>query len=59
MTLTIAEEKALNEWPLHVHRWGYRTRLDLPRSMAYAIVEDWERRNLECAGDFFLRISIP
>ena len=55
MTLTIGEEEALEEWCLHMHRWGYPTRLDLLRSMACAIVEDRERRNLECAGDFFLR----
>ena len=59
MTLTIGEEEALEEWCLHMHRWGYPTRLDLLRSMACAIVEDRERRNLECAGDFFLRMLDP
>jgi hypothetical protein len=59
MTLTlliIAEEEALEEWNLHMHRWGYPTRFDLLRSMACAIVEDRERRNIECASDFFHRM---
>jgi len=34
-------------------------RLDLLRSMTYAIVEDRERWNLECAGDFFLQMPDP
>jgi hypothetical protein len=59
MTLTITEEEALEEWCLHMHRWGYPTRLDLLRSMACAIVEDRERRNLECASDFFHRMLDP
>jgi hypothetical protein len=29
MTLTITEEEALEEWCLHMHRWGYPTWLDL------------------------------
>jgi len=59
MVLTIAEEEALEEWCLHMHRWGYPTRLELLRSMACAIVEDRQRRNLECASDFFLRTLDP
>jgi len=55
MTLTIAEEEALEEWYLHMHHWGYPTRLDLLRS----IVEDRERRNVECASDFFYRMLDP
>jgi len=34
MTLTIAEEEALDEWCLHMHRWGYPTWLDLLQSVA-------------------------
>ena len=59
ITLAIGEEEALEEWCLHMHRWGYPTRLNLLRIMACAIVEDRERRNLECAGDFFLRMLDP
>jgi len=59
MTLTIAEGEALGEWCLHMNRWGYPTRLGLLRSMACAIVEDRQRRNLKCAADFFIRMLDP
>jgi len=57
--LTIVEEEALEELCLYMHRCGYPTRLYLLRSMACAIVEDRERRKLECVGDFFLRMLDP
>ena len=59
ITLTIGEEETLKEWCLDMDQWGHPTRLELLRSMACAIVEDRERRNLECAGDFFLRMLDP
>ena len=33
MVSTIAEEKALEQWCLHMHRWGYPTWFDILRSM--------------------------
>ena len=59
MTLTIPDRGALEKWYLHMHWWGNPTRLGLLRSMACAIGEDRERRNLECAGDFFIRMLNP
>ena len=40
MVLTLNEEAALEEWCIHMHRWGYPIRLDILRGMAAAIVED-------------------
>ena len=34
MTLTIAEESALEECCLHMHHWGYPIRIDILRRMA-------------------------
>ena len=59
MVLTIAEEAALEEWCLVMHRWGSPVRLDVFRSMAVAILEDCERRNIESAPDFFKQIMDP
>ena len=38
---------------------GLSNTVDFLRCMAWAIVEDQERRNLECAGNFFIRILNP
>ena len=45
--LTIAEEAALEEWCLVMYRRGSPVRLDIFRSIAAAILEDRERRNIE------------
>ena len=56
MTLSIAEESALEERCLHMYHWGYPIRIDLLRGMAAAIVEDRERRGVEDASDVFERM---
>ena len=56
MILTIAEEAALEECCLHMHRWGFPIRSDILHEMATAMIEDRERRNMGDASYFFDRI---